>query len=282
LDCAVGDSRDGVQVLVDVLYSAPPKGRELLQAVHHGALKSKISSRIVDYTGIRPDSWLVLYGLGAPDRCRHATRPNLIAFDVGYWERKASYRKFRVSIGGYHPPSWIFRGPRPSPERWESACLPIQKRGDRNGPILLVGNGPKSTAVGAEGWAAAKSREIRAAFPGKTIWYKPKPNRPHEPGVVYDAVVEGNIDDVLAKCSLVVCRHSNVSVDACRLGVPAVCEDGAGAAIFPGALADFEHQPESQLREEFLHRLAWWQWTRRECESGAFWQWITGVLGGAK
>lgn len=262
-----------------MLHAGPPKGRNLVLAVHNGAVHQRLDVRIVGHTDIRPDSWLVLYGLGGPDRCRFSTRQRLLAFDVGYWERKASIRKFRVSIGGYHSPDWMFRGPRPGPERWASAGLPIQRLGNKNGPILLVGNGPKSTAVGAQGWAAAKSREIRAAFPNRTIWYRPKPHRPHEPGVDCDRIAEGGIDDVVAQCSLIVCRHSNVAVDACRLGVPVVCDDGAAASIYPKDLADFERQPEEGLREEFLHRLAWWQWTREECESGAFWRWMTGLIG---
>ena len=32
------------------------------------------------------------------------------------------------------------------------------------------------------------------------------------------------------------------------------------------------------LREEFLHRLAWWQWSAAECRSGEFWGWMTEVL----
>ena len=37
----------------------------------------------------------------------------------------------------------------------------------------------------------------------------------------------GTIADVLNGCSVVVCRHSNVAVDACIAGVPVECEGGA-------------------------------------------------------
>jgi hypothetical protein len=227
---------------------------------------------------LRPGAWLVLYGLGGPDRIEFARHRRLIAFDVGYWERKASSRKWRVAVNGFHCNEHVMLGPRPDGSRWASSALTMRCVADPRGPIVLVGNGPKSTAIGAKGWVAAKSRELRAAFPGRRIIYRPKPGKPVEPGVQFDATGHGSIDDVLAGVSLVVCRHSNVAVDACRLGVPVVCDDGAAAAIYPQRLAEWQNQPAAELREEFLHRLAWWQWSTAECRDGSFWPWMQGVL----
>jgi len=232
----------------------------------------------------RSGAALVLYGLGGQDRygfgLQHAANgAPLIAWDVGYWSRKGddSTRKLRVTINGLHPPQYIMRGPRPSSSRWLASGLSVQQRGDPAGPIILVGNGPKSNAIGARGWAATKSLEIRDAFPGRRVIYRPKPERPNEPGVICDAVSTVQpIDALLSGASLVVCRHSNVAVDACRLGVPVVCEDGAAAAIYPSNLSDAQSQPPPELRIEFLHRLAWWQWS--PIESAEFWKWIQGVL----
>jgi hypothetical protein len=225
----------------------------------------------------RPDAYLVLYGLGGVDRVQFAARQRLIAFDAGYWNRTGSDRSFRVSVGGFHCPRLIMQGPRPGPERWLASGLSLQQA-DCNGPVLLVGNGPKSNRVGAEGWAGLKSAEIRAKFPGRKIWYRPKPKRPMENGVAHDGIAVGSIDHVLQQVSLVVCRHSNVAVDACRWGVPVVCDDGAAAAIYPQRLDDWERQPDAATREEFLHRIAWWQWQVRECRDGSFWNWMLGVL----
>ncbi len=253
----------------------------LLKAILRGAEALGYDIKAIDAGEPRNGAALVLYGLGAPERIIHAGRSNLIAFDAGYWERKLKpeERKYRVSIGGFHCPQLIMRGDNPGPERWNESGLAITQGGNPEGPIMLVGNGPKSQVAGAQGWTALKSRRIRKAFPGRKILYRPKPKRPHEPGIDFDTISHKTIESELDKVSLVVCRHSNVAVDACQMGVPVVCDDGAAASIYPSSLAEFQKQPSAERRAEFLHRLAWWQWTPGECISGKFWTWIEGVIG---
>jgi hypothetical protein len=260
--------------VIDILCNAQTnrKARPLMEALQRGGVANGFDARLVDHHEIG-QGWLFVYGLGGLDRVQYAQRERLIAFDLAYWDRKGAERKYRVAIGGFHSPKRIFQGKRPPASRWEQSGLTITEHGGNpDGPVLLVGNGPKSTAVGASGWTAAKSIELRKAFPGVPIWYRPKPGRPAESGVVYDLLsTEEPIDSVLTKVSLVVCRHSNVAVDACRLGVPAVCDDGAAAAIYPKHWSG--EQPGLAKRTEFLHRLAWWQWSIAECETGQFWSW---------
>lgn len=252
-----------------------PRAHQLIQAAFDGA--RSLDAIWMTQTP-RHDAYVVLYGLGGSDRVRFANRDRLIAFDAGYWNRKGADRSFRVSVGGFHCPQMIMEGPRPGPERWNASRLAIRQAGNASGPILLVGNGPKSNLVGASGWTAAKSAELRRTFPGRRVLYRPKPNKPIEHGIDHDGTAEGHIDDVLQHVSLVVCRHSNVAVDACRLGVPVVCDDGAASAIYPKELVDCDMQPSADLREEFLHRLAWWQWQVAEFRNGTFWDWMTEVL----
>lgn len=276
MDAAIGACGVGDQVRLDFVPEQRPKHRPLIQALFDGARASGFDCRWL--TSHPPsDAWVVLYGLGAPDRVRFANRQRLIAFDAGYWDRHGDDRRFRISIGGFHCPGRIMEGSHPGAARWMESGLKI-RQAKAVGPILLVGNGPKSNAVGAQGWAARKAMELRIAFPGQRILYRPKPKRPPEHGVRHDGLAVGEIDEVLQKVSLVVCRHSNVAVDACRWSVPVVCDDGAAAAIYPRTLAKRSLQPGAELRTEFLQRLAWWQWTRHECESGAFWKWMTGRM----
>ena len=268
---------NGDQVQFDILNSmlSNTRAQGLMRAVLEGAVG--LDAR--EFSGDpRQDAYVVLYGLGGRDRVQYAPRERLIAFDAGYWDRKGGDRKYRVAIGGFHGPQFVMRGPYPGGGRWASSGMAIAPDRRSSGPVLLVGNGPKSNAVGADGWAAAKSRELRQAFPGRRVLYRPKPKKPLERGVSHDGIAAGLIDEVLKRVSLVVCRHSNVAVDACRMGVPVVCEDGAAAAIYPQRLADAEAQPSFDQRTEFLHRLAWWQWSAAECRSGAFWGWMTGIL----
>jgi hypothetical protein len=251
------------------------RAQRLVQACFEGA--SGLDARWMDAEP-RVGAYVVLYGLGGSDRVRFAERPQLVAFDAGYWNRKGPHRSYRVSVGGFHCPQLVMEGPSPGPARWAASSLPVGQGYNPNGPILLVGNGPKSNAVGAAGWTAAKAEELRKLFPGRRVLYRAKPNKPLEQDVSHDGLALGRIDDVLQGASLVVCRHSNVSVDACRWGVPVVCDDGAAAAIYPRRLKDWEMQPHRELRDEFLQRLAWWQWSAAECRSGVFWDWMTEKL----
>jgi hypothetical protein len=258
--------------------TSSPKARRVSESLLTGAQKAGLNARLMHAYRPRPGATLVVYGAGGPDRWPfvQAHKGPLICWDIGYWDRNADYanRKFRVSFGGMHPKN-IMTGERPSPDRWHLAGLSIRaSRRQEAGTVMLVGNGPKSVAVGAENWAAKKSREIRDTFPLRRIAYRPKPKRPHEHRVRFDELSTGPIDDALKRTSLVVCRHSNVAVDACRLGIPVVCDDGAAACIYPQRLEDEANQPSLEVRTEFLHRLAWWQWSPTEMESGAAWKWI--------
>lgn len=256
-----------------------PRPARLLAAMVDGGRDKGIDvSLLRDYVP-RAGSVLVTYGLGGRDRMPHAQEHlrhgwNFVAWDAGYWERKTADRRYRVAIDGLHSPQRIMRGPLPAGERLRSSGIGITQRSHPCGDIILVGNGPKSRAIGAEGWAAAKSREIRKKFPKHRIIYRPKRGM-IEAGIVNDgAERESPIEKVLDRASLVVCLHSNVAVDACRMGIPVVCEDGAAAAIYPSKLDDAGKQPSLETRIEFLQRLAWWQWSESEIARGYQWPWL--------
>lgn len=248
-----------------------------MAAMHLGGQSLGLNTRWMESYTPRNDSVLMVYGMGGPDRLPFASKHpgTVIAWDVGYWGREPKEsRNYRVSINGLHCPDRIMKGPYPGAERFNASGLNIGKARKVDGPVMLVGNGPKSNAVGAAGWTRAKSKELRAL--GLKIAYRPKPRRPQEQGVLYWQIAQGDIETELAKVSLVVCRHSNVAVDACRLGVPVVCEDGAAAAIYPNKVGG--KQPSDEKRAEFLHRLAWWQWSKIEAKAGLPWKWLEGVL----
>lgn len=286
MDCKVGTDHVRAQMRFDILIPRETRDRPetFLKALAETAAKHDVDARVmVTYTP-RPDSVLMLYGLGGRDRLPFADRHlrgggRTACWDAGYWGRKGEDRYFRLAFDGFHCPQMIMRGADPGPERWASAGLAaIRDKFTPSGPIVLVGNGYKANAVGAEGWSASMSREIRRTFPGRTIHYRPK-REFREPSVVRDRVVdEGSIESVISGASLVVCRHSNVAVDACRLGVPVVCQDGAAACIYPSKLSDADKQPSLEKRMEFLRRLAWWQWSTSEAIKGEPWPWIVRQL----
>lgn len=254
---------------------SPQRSRRFMHALYMAARATGANCAIGDkYQACKA---LVTYGLGGADRypvamAHQAKGRPVLSFDLGYWERDLPARKYRFSLDGLHP-TQVMQGECPSPARFESAGLQLDSIAvAKRGPIMLVGNAPKSIAVGAKNWTAFKSRELREVFPNRRILYRPKPKRPMECGVVYHNISTAPIDQELRRVSLVVCRHSNVAVDAARFGVPVVAEDGAAACIYPGALDQWQNQPDDTTRREFLHRLAWWQWSADETTQ--FWRWF--------
>lgn len=259
-----------------IAQSMRPRPARLLEAMCAGAVAKGIDAQPMRQYKPRDGANLVTYGLGGRDRLPHAQEHlrkglQVVAWDAGYWERKTPDRRYRVSIGGFHCPDRIFSGPNPGPSRWNQSGLEITDAHHPGGYIVLVGNGSKSQAIGADGWTAAKSAEIRQKCPGRKVLYRPK-RQMLERGVSFDVELsDGPIEKALNKSSLVVCLHSNVAVDACRMGIPVVCEDGAAASIYPSRLEDEANQPSLEKRAEFLHRLAYWQWSSGEIARGEHW-----------
>lgn len=256
------------------------KPKALIQSLINSS--SDAGKDVVVFQNYQPCDTLILYGWGGARQQasmkRHKGR--YVAFDLGYWGRDGfKERNWRVSIDGFHCPGLIARGEAPSPERWNQSGLNVMPAQRNNsGDILLIGNAPKSIKVIEEGWSERKAAEIRKAFPGKRVVYRPKPERPVEHGVRYDRLSKGEIEDAIRSASLVVCRHSNVAVDCCLHGIPVVCEDGAASAIYPNRLKDYRKQPTTDERLAFLKRLAWWQWSINEINQGKFWPWMEAQI----
>lgn len=260
-----------------VTHNTSTKAVRFLQALQEAAAEAGVKVFTADR--YKQCDVLVLYGLGGHDRLPIAEKhlesgKPFVAIDLGYWGRENKDRVFRISFNSNHPDS-VMDGEAPSGERFRSANVPTGNVYNPDGPVILVGNSSKSRVFGTDGWTAQKSDEIRAKFPDKRLIYRPKPKHPIEGRVTYDAISDGLIDDALVNASLVVCRHSNVAIDACRLGVPVVCEGGAASAIYP-TLENYAQQPCEATRLEFLHRLAWWQYCA--AESVQAWTFIKGKV----
>jgi hypothetical protein len=208
---------------------------------------------------------------------------NYVAFDLGYWERGGFFnRKWRVSINNWHCPDLIFNGPYKGNKEKTPAISKDSVNPD--GHILLIGSSTKSARVGASGWSKQMAKQIRKKFPESKIVYRPKPKRIVE-RVDCDAISEGcDIQEAMIGARLVVCRHSNVSIDAAIAGIPCVAEDGAGAAIYPRTIDDFENQPDIKARRTLIRKLAWWQWSINELKTdpSLFTNWLELQLSNIK
>lgn len=214
---------------------------------------------------------LVIYGAGHAVRRQwwnehRASGRHCIGWDLGYWHQEKG--TMRATIDHDHPQAWL----RPeTPNRWDAQGIKL--RNDKGtGPAVIIGMGPKSLdAFGLaplewETMAAQqmKALNLRCAF---------RPKRQEFPKLKGMPIAKGRIEKAIKGASLVVCRHSNVAVDACIAGVPVICEDGAAHALYQHG-----KDPTPEQRLEFLRSLAYWQWTPEEAKES--WTYLLNRLCG--
>lgn len=257
--------RDGAELLIDSPMSS--RGERFMRRMADAAPGGSI---VTDrYRG--KNYLLMMYGPGSPKKLplvqRHIKAGGRVAmWDLGYWDRE---RSMRLSINTLHPTPYQLEQ---APEGGHRRTFELREDADPNGPILLIGIGPKSCyAYGLRPfqWESEKLADLRRRFPGRKVLWRPKGHTAAPLGGL-EIRHGGAIEDVLRGCSLVVCRHSNVAVDACVAGIPVECDDGAALALY-GKSPD----PTRDERAEFLRRLSWWEWHVKE--SLAAWQWIERV-----
>lgn len=260
----------GYEVLIGD-HAMAARGKRMLEALLRCPQQPPNVFRSSVYTGTR--KVLMMYGAGLDSR-RFALTQHLnkggraVIWDLGYWERDDH---MRLSIDALHPVAKHLALAPPAPR----SRFAFQLREDANpaGPILLIGLGVKSAAlykVNPMEWERRKAKELQQRFPGRTIKWRPKGTLYAEiPGT--DLCRGGTIEEALQGCSLVVCRHSNVGVDACIAGVPVETEDGAALALYKG-----NPTPTVEQRTEFLRQLGWWNWKPEEAPH--IWKWIERVL----
>lgn len=231
-------------------------GRRMIAALIAAApIEVKVSET---YTG--DCDLLVTYGTGHPIRRpwwqqHRASGRHCIGWDLGYWHQDRG--TMRATIDEDHPQAWI----RPEcPNRWDEQGIKLRDDYRLGGQAVIVGMGPKS--LGPCGLHPLQW-ETEAAARVRTLGLKPvfKPKRPKFPVLQKMPIARGPIEKVLKGAALVICRHSNVAVDACIAGVPVICDDGAAYALYQQGPA-----PTRDERLEFLRSLAWWQWTPEEAK----------------
>jgi hypothetical protein len=191
---------------------------------------------------------------------------HVVALDGAYWQRGA---KFRLSLDAAHPQQWVMRRELPR-ARFDADAPPVADCWDKDGPVLIAGVGAKAAvqygAVVVQQWEQAQVARARKA--GRSVLFRPKLGGARLPGV--ELARPGPIDAVLAGCSAAVTWHSNVAVDAIRLGIPAVCRDGAAACLSDSEWRAGLQPLPAEWQQRFLANLAWFQWApaeARECWS---------------
>lgn len=247
MDCEVllpHIGRRGRNIMQAMVDAAPEVGIRCIVTQRYGNHAPLLMSYGLGHSGRRPQTQAHVAGGG-----------KLIGWDMGYWDREVS---MRCTVDRDH----VRAMPDMPLDRWQMTGIALREDFDPRGPIILVGIGCKSrTQFGLNGqeWELRMLDSIRRAYPGRNVLYRPKkPER-----LAGCASVDGEIEDVLRGASLVVCRHSNVAVDACIAGVPVVCEDGAAVALYGSDLRK-PVSPDHAQRLKFLQNLAWWNWKPTE------------------
>lgn len=276
-------SRGGVSVAtavetVELLRFHPesPRTSAFLSALKTGATSSGVRLNVSDHYRGASDL-LMLWGPGAPNRWpamqkQLAAGGHVAALDLAYWNRED---KFRVSIDAAHPQAWVMR------KEWPRARLVADRVsiGDvwnPQGPVILAGLGEKARVQyvpqTVDDWEAAMIATVRAA--GRELRYRAK--RPGRVPAGVPSTGDGPIETVLRGASCIITWHSNVAVDAIRLGIPVVCRDGAAAAVCGSTYVPTLEPLDPALRDRFLSNLAWFQWRPDEVKS--CWKWMRELL----
>jgi hypothetical protein len=225
---------------------------------------------------------LSMYGCGSPQKgeilqAHRRTGGPFVCWDIGYFSRgrKGNREYFRVCVDGLHPSIAHVEATPEEPDRFRMHGIDLRDDYREDGPIIVVGLGRKSReGLGLLNWEAQALQSARDRFPGRKIIYRPKPTmRRYFDGVVWDKVdAVTPIDVLLHGASLVICRHSNVALDACVAGIPVECEDGIAAWLYSKTT-----HPNRAQRLSLLNRAAWWQWRRAEMKLA--WRFLHSFVG---
>lgn len=280
-----------IEFLRDQSHIGSLTGRYWLSACVEGAQVAGIG--VVETQSYRGTcDWLCVFGVGDPDyseaRRKHMAKgKRVICWDIGYFgQRTADSLRLtrtatRVSVDHDHPLPALLDKTVPDPSRWLALGKTLREDADPSGPVVVIGIGPKSRLhLNEYGWERRALFKARERFPNRLVLYRSKPvspkRNPQQPDpVVWDNYATGRIEDVLQGASLVICKHSNVAMDACIAGVPVECEDGAAFWLYRKGST-----PTREQRVDFLCRVCWWEWKFMEMDKA--WVFLRSALDATK
>lgn len=212
---------------------------------------------------LQPADAAVCYGW--KHHARYSFYRQFVYADMGYWQRENYYR---VAVNGWSAARYVRAG-LPS-TRFDRLGLRIAPWGEGQ-EVIVAGSTAKAAADHGFGYMEWERRAIeRLKDCGRPVVYRPKPNDAQAraiPGVRTDT---RPISESLRAAAGWVTHHSNSAVDALLAGVPVHCEIGAAAAMSV-PLDQIANAPWLEGREQFLHDVAWLQWTVDEMRAGECW-----------
>lgn len=194
-----------------------------------------------------------------------AAGKHCIGFDLGYFDRpewKDTETHYRLYIDSKHPTAeQLSRESSPRAGR----TFTLRNDYDPNGKVMIIGLGKKPSDVSnrTKTWEQVTYEKLLKEFPKEDIVLRPKYARTIKPVNAEGIPVSPDvpIEEGLKGVRLVVCRHSNVAVDACIAGIPVRCEAGAAYSLYKD-----NENPTPEQRLQFLNRLSWFDWLPHEAK----------------
>lgn len=210
-----------------------------------------------------------------------------ILLDKGYSRHRREggrvWEFWRVSVGSHHPTRFLAED-RLSKKRAETMELDIRNWRKHGFQIVIAGSSAKYHEFyglpDPTTWAAGVAAEIRR-HTDKPIIYRPKPSWKEAVPIEGAYFSDGteNIGDTMRNAWALVTHGSNACFEAALAGIPSiVLGDGVAAPISSRSLKHI-NAPELGERGQWLGNLMYWQWTEREMQRGAAWNFLREYVG---
>jgi hypothetical protein len=240
--------------------------------LHHGIVMEQAEPN----APFKHDDVVLSMGVKNFDRLLQARAANIpvIYFDKSHDRTKDA---MRVAFNSNQPTEGIeaFKrdGDRAIKYGWHPAPWKLGES------IIIAGSTAKYHHINGllepTGWAKGVLLKLRK-YTNRPVWYRPKPTWK-------DAVpIEGaeysrhhSIKDLFPETYCLITYGSNACFDALRAGIPSiVLGNGVTRMISSRCWSDVENLklPSEKEVQQFMNRLAYYQWDHDEFANGAFWE----------
>lgn len=241
----------------------------------------------VAQAGFRESEWMgcdlcVIYGMrhyGKRIIAEHERRGvPCVVVDLGYVKRAMKSNGYegywQVSKGGLN---WLPESA--NDDRWKELGISYPKAKMGGDYLLLAEQTPNDASHGMDLPALNKWMENAVErCEDLGIPYK-KRRHPMNRHIPDEEKPDCPIEDDLEGAFAVYCHNSNVGNDALLAGVPVICDDECVYDPIYKELAHTEIKPDLPYPEvkDYLHRLAYAQWTREEIATGKAFSYVLNV-----
>lgn len=206
----------------------------------------------------------------------HDARRPLLYVNRAYWGDPDCVA---LTWGGFNGRG-VWTTTEPGPQRWRqtgpfTAVWPPKPVDRRAGYAVLFGQVARHTRAfnTLDEWYRMAAAHVARRYPRLELRFRPHPAGGAGTGL-RDAT--GPLAHVLADCVLAVTLNSTVAVDALLAGVE-TWADSSGSPAFGVAGTSWGADTRWEARQQWLHRLAWAQWSYDEIRAGACWSHLWSV-----